>query len=90
MTSRNNKLIPIVIIFLGILGGYLYFIQLEDTTITTVVGGSLSAESGLDKLDNLTIDFSPLDDQKFIELQVFGESPVAPGATGKKNIFNPI
>ena len=44
----------------------------------------------LKKFETLKINFSILDNAKYKSLEVFGESPVVPGVTGKKDIFAPF
>ena len=50
----------------------------------------IAAKDDLAMFENLTIDFSILDDTRFRSLRVFGESPVRPGVTGKRDIFAPF
>jgi len=56
-------------------------ISAEDTT---------TFSDNLKIFENLKIDFSILDNNKYKALQIFGESPVSPGVTGKKDLFAPI
>jgi len=70
--------------------GYLYYSQSIQPAQLPISPLPLSAKNDLAVFKNLTIDFSVLDDSKFKSLRVFGESPVKPGITGKRDIFAPF
>lgn len=79
-----------VVVAIGFIGGYVYYMQ---------VGGLLQSEppiisdtsSSIEKLEEISINFSMFENDKLIELAVTGEQPVKPGPLGlKTNIFSPI
>lgn len=87
--QQNNQtlLIVILIIVLGFAVGYFYYSQSDRVSVEPPL---VAGRDDLKKFENLTIDFSILDNKKYKILEVFGESPVNPGITGKKDIFAPI
>ncbi len=90
-TSKENpsKVIPIAIIVLGVIAGYLFFsltIQGSEVGIQPPV----TTDDTLSKFKNLGLDFSIFDDARFKSLKIFGESPVQPGPTGRADIFAPF
>lgn len=90
-TSKENpsKVIPIAIMVLGIVAGYLFFsmtIQGNEVGIPPPV----LADDTLSKFKNLGLDFSIFDDTRFKSLKIFGELPVQPGPTGRTDIFAPF
>lgn len=70
--------------------GYLYYSQSAQPAQIPVNPLPLTAKDDLASFKDLTINFDILNDNKFKSLRVFGESPVKPGVTGKKNIFAPF
>ena len=81
-------MIPIAIIVLGIIAGYLFFSM-------TIQGGEMgipppvTTDDTLSKFKDISLDFSIFDDARFKSLKIFGESPVQPGLTGRADIFAP-
>lgn len=75
------------IIFIGAAAGYLYYSQTAEV-IVDIGGPPISQE--LEKFDRIKLDFSILEDERYRSLEVYGEIPVDPGVTGRKNIFAPI
>jgi len=88
--TNQNNLILILIVVLGFAAGYIYYSQVISPARTPIDPPLISAKDNLRVFDNLTINFSILDNEKYKALQIFGESPVSPGVTGKKDIFAPI
>ena len=90
--QSNNQTILIVslIIVLGFAIGYFYYSQWAVPARVPVEPPLVAGRDDLKVFENLKIDFSILDNKKYNALEVFGESPVNPGATGKKDIFAPI
>ncbi len=85
----QSKIILAFIVIMGFVAGYFYYFD--------IVGGPeaplpLPTTTGdnLDSFPNITLDFSILDNDVYRSLQLFGESPVSPNVTGKKNIFAPF
>ena len=86
----TNKSVMLLILVLAFAIGYLYYSQSIQPNQLPIAPPPISAENDLAKFKDLTINFSILDDVKFKSLRVFGESPVKPGATGKRDIFGPF
>jgi len=70
--------------------GYLYYSQSIQPAQLPINPPPVSVKDDLMKFKDLTIDLSILDDNRFKSLRVFGESPVKPGVTGKRDIFAPF
>ncbi|MBI4158612.1 MAG: hypothetical protein HY505_03295 [Candidatus Yanofskybacteria bacterium] len=70
--------------------GYLYYSQSIQPAQLPIDPIPLSTRDDLAMFKDLTIDFSILDDARFKSLRIFGESPVKPGITGKRDIFAPF
>lgn len=70
--------------------GYLFYSQSIQPAQLPIDPPPLSERDDLAKFKDLTIDFSILDDSRFKALRIFGESPVKPGVTGKRDIFAPF
>ena len=87
---NQNKLILILIVLVGVVVGYLYYSQSIAPTQQLTEPSMISDKDDLKKFDNLKLNFDILKDGKYRSLQTFGESPVNPGTTGKKDIFAPI
>lgn len=85
---NQPKLILYIIILLGFVGGYFYYSQgaVDETVVTPVI----ETGEGIEKFKDLKIDFSVLDSAKLSSLKTFGDLPVQPGQTGKRDIFAPI
>ncbi len=87
---KQSLLILIMIILLGAVGGYFYYSSFVLPAQAPVAPPSISQADDLKALEGLQIDFGILTNKKFQSLQIFGESPVNPGATGKRDLFSPI
>lgn len=72
---------------MGLIAGYLYYSQTSET-LTTSLEPAIDQE--LEALSKMKLDFSILEDKRYKSLEIFGENPVDPGVTGKRNIFAPI
>lgn len=83
----QSKVMLGFIIFIGAAAGYLYYSQTSEV-IVDIGGPPISQE--LEKFDRIKLDFSILEDERYRSLEVYGEIPVDPGVTGRKNIFAPI
>jgi len=89
--SKNQSiLISALIVVLGFAAGYFYYSQWAVPAKVPVEPPPVSDKDDLKKFENLKIDFSILDNKKYQSLEIFGESPVNPGITGKKDLFAPI
>lgn len=85
--SSSNKLYIALIIILGLAGGYLLYSQFIQPMETAVPAPAISKDSSTAK--NINVNFKVLDDSAYKALITSGESPVNPGATGKKDLFAP-
>lgn len=85
-----NKSIMILIVVVAFAIGYLFYSQSIQPAQLPIDPPPLSARDDLVKFKDITIDFSILDDSRFKSLRVFGESPVRPGVTGKRDLFAPF
>ena len=83
----QTKIMLGFIIFIGAAAGYLYYSQTSEIIVDT--GGSPISQE-LENFDRIKLDFSILEDERYKSLEVYGEIPVNPGVTGRKNIFAPI
>ena len=90
--QQNNQttLIIALIIVLGFAVGYFYYSQWVVPDRVLVEPPPIAGRDDLKTFENLKIDFSILDNKRYKALEIFGESPVNPGITGKKDIFAPI
>ena len=90
--QQNNQttLIIALIIVLGFAVGYFYYSQWVVPARVLVEPPPIAGRDDLKTFENLKIDFSILDNKRYKALEIFGESPVNPGITGKKDIFAPI
>ena len=70
--------------------GYLYYSQSIQPSQLPINPPPLTTKDDLTMFKDLTIDFSILDDRRFKSLKIFGESPVKPGVTGKRDPFAPF
>ncbi len=85
-----NRSIMLLIIVVAFAAGYLFYSQSIQPAQLPINPPPLSERDDLIMFRDLTIDFSILDDDEFKTLRVFGESPVQPGVTGKRDIFAPF
>ena len=85
-----NKSIALLILVVAFAFGYLYYSQSIVPAQLPIDPIPLSAKDDLVVFKDITIDFSILDVTRFKSLKVFGESPVRPGVTGKRDIFAPF
>lgn len=89
-SNSQNTLVVVLIIVIGFAFGYFYYSQWIVPAQVSIESPPVTGRDDLKKFDNLKIDFSILDNKKYKVLEIFGESPVNPGVTGKKDIFAPI
>lgn len=85
-----NKPIMLMILVVAFAIGYLYYSQSIQPAQLPINQPPLTVKDDLTMFKDLTIDFSILDDSRFKSLKIFGESPVKPGITGKRDIFAPF
>lgn len=89
-SNNQNILMLTLIIVLGFGVGYFYYSQWTVPDRVPIEPPLISGKDDLKAFESLKINFSILDDNKYKALEIFGESPVSPGVTGKKDIFAPI
>lgn len=87
--QSSSKLYIILIIAIGLIGGYIAYSQWIEPMETTIPAPVISSQDNLSKFKDLKIDFKVLDDSAYKSLVTSGESPVNPGVTGKKDLFAP-
>lgn len=91
MTSAqtSSKLYIALIVLVGLVGGYVVYSQWVQPMETPIPPPAVSTQDSAATLKNIKIDFKVLDDPAYKALITSGESPVNPGATGKKDLFAP-
>lgn len=87
--TSSNKLYTVVIILVGLVGGYIIYSQWVKPSEIVIPSPTEGSKDGLSTLKNLKVDFKILDDSTYKGLITSGESPVNPGVTGKKDLFAP-
>lgn len=88
--NQQNLLILVMIVIMGIALGYFYYSSYVVPAMIPVPLPPIEQNDDLKAFEGLQINFGILTNKKFQTLQIFGETPVNPGATGKKDIFSPI
>lgn len=89
--NKQNNLILILIIVVGLAGGYLYYSQFGSLNLPEIPPPPTPAgKDTLLQFQNLSVNLSILSNPAYSALGTFGESPVNPGPTGKKDIFAPF
>ena len=87
----RSKLIISLVIGVGLVFGYLGYSQADDPIAGLLIDQPSIKTEDLDSFKNLKIDFSVLDDERYRELEIYGENPVDPGIVGeRKNPFAPL
>lgn len=84
--QKTSNIMGILIIIIGLLAGYIYYTNLIKPTVPSAP----REYTDLLKLRQVSFDFSVVEREAFKNLKIFGESPVKPGVTGRKNIFAPF
>lgn len=86
--KRESNLLPVLIIFIGIIVGYIYYSQMispqEEPTLAP------AEKNGLSIFRNIKFNFNIFSTTAFTNLKIFGESPVDSGQIGKENLFAPF
>lgn len=86
--TQTEKLILGLIIIVGLVGGYFYY-----SSSDRIAGVELNPPTigkDLEKIKNITFDFTIFDKISFKELKIFGEFPVPMGDEGKQDLFAPF
>ena len=89
-SNNQNILIISLIIVVGFGLGYFYYSGWAVPARVIIELPPFLNRDDLKTFENLKMDFSILDNNKYKALEIFGESPVNPGTTGKKDIFAPF
>lgn len=88
--QSQSWLYSILIILFGIGLGWFYYAHWGKPNEAAIAPSPIGAQDGLTAFKNAKLDFSTLDGAAYKNLQVFGDIPVKPGPTGKRDIFSPI
>ncbi len=90
MINRQTTLLYCsLLVVVALLGGYVYYTQVIKGTEIVAPPLPVSQQDDLKSFQNLNIDLTVLDNPIYRSLNTFGEVPVSPGVTGKKDIFAP-
>lgn len=84
--NQVNPIVTVGIILFGLVAGYVYYTQIAAKDSSVQVFTPPTSDN-LTRFKDLGLNFNVLDDARFKALQVFGESPVDPGQTGRVDIF---
>lgn len=86
-SDRQTRLLSIVIIFIGIIAGYVYY---SNFTLVGEFGLAPLEDNHQDTLSqfkNIEFRFQAFDSPNVKSLRTFGDSPVQPNTNGKNNPF---
>lgn len=84
----NNNFILIIIVIVGLVAGNFYY---STFTSETYVAPALNGQiDDLSSFASISIDVSSLQKDQINSFRIFGEYPVNPGSSGKRNLFAPI
>ncbi len=87
----RSKIIISLIIGVGLVFGYLGYSQADDPIAGLLIDQPTVKTEGSESFRNFKIDFSIFDDERYKELEIYGENPVDPGIVGeRKNPFAPL
>lgn len=86
-SESSPNLIPLLVVVLGIVGGYLYYSNVSSNSEPVYNLPQEIQQDSLSQFKNLELNFKVLENSKYRSLEIFGESPVSPGTPGKTNIF---
>ena len=82
----NNRLIPYLLILVGLVGGYFYSSSLDPTAGVPLIPSNV-AVSDLAQKKRLKVNYSILENEAYEDLRIFGPYPVPTSAPGKSNPF---
>jgi hypothetical protein len=83
----QSKLIIYLIVFLGLVGGFLYNSELDPAANVPVVPAGVNSND-LNAFRTLHINYAVIENSAFQELRIFGAFPVPSTAPGKDNPFS--
>ena len=82
----QNKLIPYLLILVGLVGGYFYSSAIDPTASVPPVPANV-ATSDLAQKKRLKVNYSILQNETYEDLRIFGPYPVPTFAPGTNNPF---
>lgn len=83
---RQSALLGYLIMALGLMGGFLYYSQLDFSSDVPAIDQSHQM-ANMKGLDNVNIDYRILQNDGFQQLRIFGQILVTPQGNGKENPF---
>ena len=83
---RQSALLWYLIMALGLMGGFLYYSQLDFSSDVPAIDQSHQM-ANMKGLDNVNIDYRILQNDGFQQLRIFGQILVTPQGNGKENPF---
>lgn len=86
--TSTERLIMILIVAVGIVGGYFYYSSVASLSVVKISKPVISKD--LEQFKKIKLDMSIFDKMTFKELKIFGESPVRRGDEGKTDLFAPF
>lgn len=88
-TSSTNPVVLAMIIFLGLMSGFVYYRQATAEVVYEIALPQAALDPEFLKFKDLRFDLSLFQNESFTQLKTFGEFPIQPGGTGKRDIFSP-
>lgn len=86
-SARQTRLLSILIIFVGLVVGYVYYSNFTLVGDFGVVPLPNDSQDKLAQFKNVEFRFQVFDSPTLKSLRVFGDSPVRPNTIGKPNPF---
>jgi len=86
MQQQPSKLIPYLIILLGLVGGYYFHAQTGGGFVPPVL--LQESRDDIRALKNIRIDFTLLEKPEYKNLRFYAEFPITPGFPGKYDPFS--
>lgn len=83
---QTSNLLLILLILVGLLGGYIYYSQVASSDVETVPP---MPKDTLSVFKEIILDFEIFQRVDFKNLKIIGESPVKPDPGGKTDLFAP-
>lgn len=87
----TSVIIQLIIIIVGIVGGYFYYSQIIKPNEGRITVTNISTSDTLSRFKDVnTFDFATFADVGFRSLKIIGEAPVQPVTGGRTDIFAPF
>lgn len=83
---RQSALLGYLIMALGLMGGFLYYSQLDFSSDVPAIE-QRHQMANMKGLENIKIDYRILQNDEFQQLRIFGQILVKPQGNGKENPF---